>query len=78
MKLFHLSLPKTSSLLLSLAVSLISLHTFPGGKNVTYGGPMPFCKMILVFVRGLLVSRAKLSLELLALRHQLVVWRRTV
>ena len=31
---------------------------------------MPFCKMILVFVRGLIVSRAKLSLELLALRQQ--------
>ncbi len=39
---------------------------------------MPFCKMILVFVRGLIVSRAKLSLELFALRHQLVVLRRTV
>ena len=39
---------------------------------------MPFCKIILVFVRGLIVSRAKLSLELLALRHQLVVLRRTV
>jgi putative transposase len=39
---------------------------------------MPFCKMILVFVRGLIVSRVKLSLELLALRHQLVVLRRTV
>ena len=39
---------------------------------------MPFCKMILVFVRGLMVSRAKLSLELLALRHQLEVLRRTV
>jgi putative transposase len=42
------------------------------------GGQMPFCKMILVFVRGLIVSRAELSLELLALRHQLVVLRRTV
>jgi putative transposase len=39
---------------------------------------MPFCKMILVFVRGLMVSRAKLSLELLAFHHQLVVLRRTV
>jgi putative transposase len=39
---------------------------------------MPFWKMILVFVRGLIVSRAKLSLELLALRQQLVVLRRTV
>jgi hypothetical protein len=38
---------------------------------------MPFCKMIL-FVCGLIVSRAKLSLELLALRQQLVVLRRTV
>jgi len=34
--------------------------------------------MILVFVRGLIVNRIKLSLELLALRHQLVVLRRTV
>ena len=39
---------------------------------------MPFCKIILVFVRGLIVSRVKLSLELLALRQQLVVLRRTV
>jgi len=39
---------------------------------------MPFCKIILVFIRGLIVSRAKLSLELLALRQQLVVLRRTV
>jgi len=39
---------------------------------------MPVCKMILVFVRGLIVNRIKLSLELLALRHQLVVLRRTV
>ena len=39
---------------------------------------MPFCKMILVFIRGLIMTRAKLSLELLALRHQLVVLRRTV
>jgi putative transposase len=39
---------------------------------------MPFCKMILVFIRGLIVSRAKLSLELVALNHQLVVLRRTV
>jgi hypothetical protein len=39
---------------------------------------MPFCKIILVFVRGLTVSRVKLSLELLALRQQLVVLRRTV
>ena len=39
---------------------------------------MPFCKMILIFVCGLIVSRAKLSLELLALRQQLVVLRRTV
>lgn len=39
---------------------------------------MPFCRIIFVFVRGLVVSRGKLSLELLALRHQLVVLRRTV
>jgi len=39
---------------------------------------MPFWKIILVFVRGLIVSRVKLSLELLALRQQLVVLRRTV
>ena len=39
---------------------------------------MPFCKIILVFVRGLIVSRAKLSLELLALRQQPVVLWRTV
>ena len=39
---------------------------------------MPFCKIILVFIRGLIVSRVKLSLELLALRQQLVVLRRTV
>ncbi len=30
---------------------------------------MSFCKIILVFVRGLIGSRAKLSLELVALRH---------
>jgi hypothetical protein len=35
-------------------------------------------RRILVFIRGLIVSRAKLSLELLALRQQLVVLRRTV
>src|SRR5215831_12508265 len=39
---------------------------------------MPFCKMILVFVRGLIVSRVKLALELLALRQQLVLLQRTV
>ena len=39
---------------------------------------MPFSKMILLFVRGLIVSRVKLSLELLVLRQQLVVLRRTV
>jgi hypothetical protein len=39
---------------------------------------MPFCNIILIFVRGLIVSRAKLSLELLALRQQLVILRRTV
>jgi hypothetical protein len=39
---------------------------------------MPFCKIIFVFVRGLIVSRVNLSLELLPLRHQLVVLRRTV
>jgi putative transposase len=39
---------------------------------------MPLCKMILVFVHGLIIHRAKLSLELLALRQQLVVLRRTV
>ena len=39
---------------------------------------MPFCRIIFVFVRGLIVSRAKLSLELLALRQQLVVLRPTV
>jgi hypothetical protein len=32
---------------------------------------MPFCKMILVFVRGLMVSRAKLSLELLCPHEKL-------
>ena len=42
------------------------------------GGQVPFCKMILVFVGGLIVSRAKLSLELLALRQQPVVLRRSV
>jgi len=31
---------------------------------------MPCYKIILVFIRGLIVSRAKLSLELVALRHQ--------
>jgi putative transposase len=39
---------------------------------------MPFCNIILIFVRGLIVSRAKLFLELLVLRQQLVVLRRTV
>jgi hypothetical protein len=39
---------------------------------------MPFCKMILIFICDLIVSRAKLSLELLALRYQLAVLRRTV
>ena len=39
---------------------------------------MPFCKIILVLVRGLIVSRVKLSLELLPLRQQLVILRRTV
>jgi hypothetical protein len=39
---------------------------------------MSFNKIILVFVRGLIGSRVKLSLELVALRHQLVVLRRTV
>ena len=39
---------------------------------------MPFYKIVLAFIRGLIVSRAKLSLELVALRHQLVVLRRTV
>ena len=42
------------------------------------GGQVPFSKIILVLVRDLIVSRAKLSVELLALRHQLVVLRRTV
>ena len=37
---------------------------------------MPFCKMILVFIGDPIVSRAKLSLKLLSLRHQLVVFRR--
>lgn len=58
-----------------------SLDFFPYSsdrKNAISGGQMPFCKMILVFVRGLIVSRAKLSLELLVLRHQLVVLRRKV
>ena len=39
---------------------------------------MPFYKIVLAFIRGLIVSRAKLSLELVALRHQLVVLQRTV
>jgi putative transposase len=39
---------------------------------------MSFCRITLVFVRGLIVSRAKLSLELLALRQQPGVLRRTV
>ena len=30
---------------------------------------MPFCKIILIFVRGLIVSRVKLSLEHVALRQ---------
>ncbi len=39
---------------------------------------MSFLKMILLSVRALILSRAQLSLELLALRQQLVVLRRWV
>lgn len=39
---------------------------------------MSFLKMILPSVRALILSRAQLSIELLALRQQLVVLRRTV
>ena len=39
---------------------------------------MFFLKMILLSVRALLLSRAQLYIELLALRQQLVVLRRTV
>jgi hypothetical protein len=40
-------------------------------KSLMCEGQMPFCKMMLVFIRGLIVSRAKLSLDL---RHQLVIF----
>ena len=39
---------------------------------------MSFLKMILLSIRALILSRAQLSIELLALRQQLVVLRRTV
>ncbi len=39
---------------------------------------MSFFKMFLLLLRGLMVSRAKLSLELLALRQQLAIFQRTI
>ncbi len=39
---------------------------------------MSFFKMFLLLLRGLIVSRAKLSLELLALRQQLAIFQRTI
>ena len=39
---------------------------------------MSFFKMFLLLLRGLIVSRAKLSLELLALRQKLAIFQRTI